>query len=389
MHTFKTLKHLAYSISLCVLLVGCYKMGGKDEQKNPTKDSQKDTSNSPSAGSNRKRANCTPIDLYVNGATASSGNGSSFAQAFKTIPEAVKKVAEIRALGNKNPLFIAVAQGTHKPDTQINIDNLANISLMGGFPITAECQEDISPTEYSVLDFSLGVSLSTRNTASLLIGGFMVQNSNSASSPFYLNDGNVQLKGMRFTDNNSGSSNGGAIHIRSASVELTNCTFWGNSSDKSGGAIHIYSEKENVEIKLKDCVFGNKENPESYKNQANESGGAIYVSSRTTAKNWAATLVVEDSQFYGNVANESGGAIAVESDVKLSLVGSVGKGSHFIGNACSSSEHCGSALLLHKNVVFKSQGVSNLFKENKAQDVVEKPEGRRTFRNGFQGVVDL
>lgn len=41
MHTFKTLKHLAYSISLCVLLVGCYKMGGKDEQKTPPRTAKK------------------------------------------------------------------------------------------------------------------------------------------------------------------------------------------------------------------------------------------------------------------------------------------------------------------------------------------------------------
>jgi len=94
-----------------------------------------------------------------------------------------------------------------------------------------------------------------------------------------------------FIDNMSTGS-GGAVYVRSAGSEFTNCYFEGNTGG-NGGAIRIYHGEQDKEVTLTGCTF--KENV------ATSNGGVLYVagSSYSTVVNFTDCefLTVSDTVF--------------------------------------------------------------------------------------------
>ncbi|MDD3078734.1 MAG: choice-of-anchor Q domain-containing protein [Paludibacter sp.] len=123
-------------------------------------------------------------------------------------------------------------------------------------------------------------------------------------------------------ENCSSSARGGAIGVnKNVSLQVENCTFYGNSAGTSGGAISSVSTTSVINIK--NCTF--------YDNSTDNTGGAIYINSDNPS-------VITNCTFYNNTAN-SGGAMFVNSITPDSLINCT-----FVNNKVGSTEEGNGAL---------------------------------------------
>ncbi|WP_321421009.1 right-handed parallel beta-helix repeat-containing protein [uncultured Methanobacterium sp.] len=117
-------------------------------------------------------------------------------------------------------------------------------------------------------------------------GGGAIDNHNSNS---------LTVIDSKFTENSCGARYGGAIDNWkdapiAGSVNITGCTFTGNSAYQSGGAINNHNYSTAI---ITDCIFSG--------NSATIKGGAI--------SNYLSKMALNDCKFTSNNAGTSGGAI--------------------------------------------------------------------------------
>jgi hypothetical protein len=191
---------------------------------------------------------------YVDGDVANSGNGTSWAKAFKTIQEAVDASARYDV--------IWVKMGTYTLSAEITVDK--GVYIYGGF--------DGSETRLEQRDWKTNVTTVDGNDT---VRGFYIQE-------------NVGIDG--FTITNGKADYGGGILVNNVfTVSIANCVFDSNSVTGNGGGIDNYKGHLTVE------------NSSFFDNTAAGKGGGI--------SSGEAHMTIENSSFFNNTATGKGGGI--------------------------------------------------------------------------------
>jgi predicted outer membrane repeat protein len=267
--------------------------------------------------------------LYVKDTATGSGDGSSWANAFTSLQDAL---AYARSTSFEGDIWVARAVnngGVYVPDLSgkdrnASFELVRNVRIMGGFAgnETQLNQRDIynNPTVISgdnYLDDSNpgGTSLNNAYHVVTVPEGC---DQNTALDGFLIKDG--------FADFSGGLKDSGAgMLIRNASPYLYACQFTGNWAQTSGAGVYCSEGSQprfyqckfrnngdathnggglfllNSTPKLEYCVF--------YNNEAYY-GGAIHSASSTTPRLFGC-------RFFGNRSNDKGGAIfSINSDIE-------------------------------------------------------------------------
>ncbi|NYB51002.1 MAG: hypothetical protein HVN35_00310 [Methanobacteriaceae archaeon] len=215
-------------------------------------------------------------DTYVNGSVATSGDGSSWAQAFKTLSEGYTGVTD----GNKINIAPGIYSGSG--NTPIHINKDITIQGAGQDKTIIDCE-------------NIGGAFTVATGKTVTFNDLTIKNSNSFAGSININqNGNINVNRCTFTEN-SGLV-GSAIYNNYGYATLTDSTFTSNTAQGGGGAIHNNAGH----LTVNRCIFTD--------NIANGCGGAIY---NFGGFNDQGTLSVTESSFTGNTAGstQSGGAI--------------------------------------------------------------------------------
>lgn len=237
--------------------------------------------------------------LHVDASVASSGDGTSWSTAFKTLDEALLASSRCTDVSE-----ILVAKGIYVPALRTSFALQTNVNIYGGFPEGGGsfAQRD-TKLNTSTLNRSSGNSIIFNDNikAPALLDGFTISDGiagtgagmyNSFSSPTFNN--------CVFANNGADGSGGagGAVYNSNSYPLFTKCMFTNNSASTTntggGGAAWNSSGK----MIFNQCVF---------ENNTSRYGGAVY--------NYAATLVPSDmiinnSVFSGNHCTGDGAGIA-------------------------------------------------------------------------------
>jgi hypothetical protein len=250
--------------------------------------------------------------LYVDSSVTVSGNGNSWANAFKDLSEALTAAAQRRGIDS-----ILVAKGTYYPsaiagDGASNRDKafvlLPNVSIIGGFPsgggtwyqrmLPAPGQAwsgsilsgDIDRND--VLNNGISTIIKGSNAYHVVIAAVYA---GVAIDGFTITGGNADAYVGDITVNSFDIDryNGGGLYNISSSPAIFNCMFAGNRARDGGGGVltNVYQRDKN-DLTCINCYF-----------LGNESGAGGAIRSNFSR------LHVINSVFSGNVARYEGGAI--------------------------------------------------------------------------------
>jgi len=254
---------------------------------------------------------CTNSIAYVNASVASSGDGTTWGTAFKTLQEALTAANTCA-----NVTQIWVAQGTYYPTADAS-GNLApadartktfvmknNLAIYGGFPndgtgsmanrnwtinptiLSGEIQQDndASNNSYNVIR-----NYSTSLTSTAVLDGFTITGGNAPSSwgGGMLNfESSPSLSNITFSGNSA--EFGGGMFNHNSTPSLSNVTFSGNSAEFGGG---MFNEASTAGASLSNVTF--------LGNSATTKGGGMF--------NTGTSPSLTNCSFLGNVAEEGGG----------------------------------------------------------------------------------
>jgi hypothetical protein len=278
--------------------------------------------------------------IYVDHEAAEAGNGSSWADAYICLQNALSDAQS----GDE----IRVAEGIYKPDRQALMrrsgsapieasgERTATFQLKNGVTIkggyAGSGQPNPDARDIKLLDTFLSGDLNgddgpdftnnSENSYHVVTGngtdqtavleGFIVVNGNAdglepyhAGGGIYNQSGSPTLISCTF-DTNWGGRGGAMANEGQSSPTLTDCTFRGNSADGSGGGIYNILSSPT----LTDCLLTD--------NSAGEKGGAIY--------NDRSNLTLLGCVFSENTSVSNGAALKlVSSDATIT-------GCRFLGN---------------------------------------------------------
>lgn len=241
--------------------------------------------------------------LYVDASVATSGDGSSWSSAFKTLDEALLAQEQCMATGE-----ILVSEGTYQPAFSRSFSMRNNVKIYGGFPAGGGSFTDRNTiTHESILQ---GNSASVIHNYALnttaLLDGFTITGGNAASGGGMYNfQAGPSINNCLFTGNVTASNGGagGAMYNRENSLPvITNCIFSGNtaSTTGTGGGGALFNS--NSSPRISNCIFEN--NTAAY-------GGAVYDYARGTAgiPFYPTSAIITNTVFEGNHASGDGSAI--------------------------------------------------------------------------------
>jgi hypothetical protein len=237
--------------------------------------------------------------LYVNDDASGNNDGSSWADAFNDLQDALNQ-----ARNNPGIAQIWVAEGTYKPttgmDRGISFSMVNGVAMYGGFPNTGNpgmAQRDWETNvttlsgdidgDNTLANNSLLVMNNSGLNSSTLIDGFTITGGNNEN---FLGGGmsnntlcNHTISNCRFVEN-AAFFGGGMVNSGSSSPLITNCIFSGNSAiagGVGGGILNLTGCTPSI---INSLFSGNSAN----------AGGAIF--------NDSATPTIINCTFYGNIA---------------------------------------------------------------------------------------
>ena len=222
---------------------------------------------------------------YVNAAVTSSGDGSSWATAFKTLQEAL-------TLNCPSITQIWVAQGTYSPTTTANrtisfvMKN--GLAIYGGFDGT---ENSLFQRNWETNVTTLSGSIGGGESSYHVINNFYTS-SNQLSSSAIL-DGFTVTGGLA-NGSSAREDVGGGMHNEYASPTIKNCVFTGNNAQFAGGGICNL----NSAASISNCTFSNN-------SASNYEGGGIFNYSPNAFPYLYAS--VTNSTFTNNSARSGGG----------------------------------------------------------------------------------
>lgn len=147
--------------------------------------------------------------------------------------------------------------------------------------------------------------------------------------------------------NNKADSHGGAISVRSSTIDIKTSIFDKNSTSKNAGAIYIsYSSDidRNSKVTISDSTFNG--------NSTASSGGAIYAT-RRSIENDTKVLTLKSVDFKQNVAKENGGAVLLTAGVDVYMTDV-----SFVANSTTKSgDSLGGAIALASSILTVDGGL--------------------------------
>jgi hypothetical protein len=245
--------------------------------------------------------------LRVDPATAAPGDGSTWAKALGSLPDAVS--AQQTAGGGE----VWVKQGVITATTAGVLLNLgSSVAVYGGFT-GAEAKRSArpAPTEatVTVLDANKLGYPAVRGAGGATLDGFLIRNASGAGGSALSASSvtNLVVRHVWFKDNESvgGANCGGALQLTGGEARLEACRFEGNSSAGVGGAICLAGTVATLTITGSSFV----------NNQSVGAGGAIQAYG-TYSPSRIPTIHVTGGTFIGNQTTgmgSSGGAIFVSN----------------------------------------------------------------------------
>lgn len=285
--------------------------------------------------------------LYVDATATGANNGSSWADAFTNLQDALRFNCSLTGYN------IYVANGTYYPDRGVGFtpgDRNAtftlrkNDKLYGGFPAGGGVWESRNPGASStVLSGEIGNTgittdnsyhVVTINAVDIELDGFTIRNGRadadgqSGGGALLINQSSGQnmysaiVRNCRI-ENNTGIL-GGAVHIknqnssRNNSIRFIGCVFQNNEATGQGGAVFMTNVTANSNQEFVNCLFAQNKgdrggaiftdtpskavitNCTFSQNQAADTGGGLHT---------AGTTQVRNSIFYANTGVNGHGAI--------------------------------------------------------------------------------
>ena len=263
----------------------------------------------------------TGTTLYVNAAAATSGNGTTWATAFRTIPEATNALTNGCAYSSFTDIW--VANGVYYPtttnDRSVSFTFPNGINVYGGFAGTETALTQRINFGASVLSGEIGLSGNTDNT--YIIVQFAVSNTNNTLDGFTISGAN----------NNNGG-NGGGISNESSPV-ISNCIITNNIASNSGGGIFNLGSP-----RLINCII--TDNTAGY-----QGGGIANAGYNATNLQIINCLLHHNAASYGgggvynNNSNGSGSVLIAGCTIVDNQGGSSGTGGGIGNNSQSSTVH--------------------------------------------------
>jgi len=278
-----------------------------------------------------------PSRLYVDTEAAGANDGTSWADAFNDLQDAL-------ALARQWPGVVReiwVADGTYRPDRgsgdrAATFALVEGVALYGGFAggETALGQHDVAANE-TILSGDLAgndgpafanngensyhVVLSTGTITSAILDGFTIEggSANEVSVPWWYEDrqfgagllnnhGSPTVVNVTFR-NNWSYEYGGGMYNRGGAPVVNNCTFIGNWARQHGGALVNYETETAFFCNLR-----------FYGNQSNAMGSAIW--------NYAVEPTFVNCIFSGNTSAAVWNAGGDGTWINCTFVGNVGDG---------------------------------------------------------------
>lgn len=284
-------------------------------------------------------AGAADIVLYVDQNAPPSGDGLSWATAYRDLQQALADAAV-----DTGVVTILVAEGTYLPDGGGGNPNSASIlrsglELVGGFPgggadtpdpgsHPTVLSGDLLQNDPDRSDNASNVIAASGVDSSAVLDGFVVQGGDSpiGGGGMYAANGAPTVRNTIFRDNHS-DLRGGAVFLANApgGASFVACIFRMNESDKSGGAIYA----SHVPLGLGSCTFTANTCGNGFDGASDVGlGGAVYCAD--------ATLNITGSSFTSNRAyhnsNPLGGAVYAYSASSIEVTGSA-----FVDNQCRNS----------------------------------------------------
>ena len=261
----------------------------------------------PAAVSAEATLTVLPTTLYVDASIPASGDGASWATAFKTLGEALTTAHQCTSAA----VNIYVAQGTYYPtgsqnatdrNTSFTISR-GNIKIYGGYSSGGAIRAiSVYPT---ILSGDIGTlnNHSDNSYHVMVIAGLPTAADSVVLDGFTFTRGNADGT-SQFVYNGQlvGRAGGGAIALyanaNANKVSISQCNFLYNNASFGGGALDIRTAGPAIS----NCRF---------ENNSAEYGGAVYHDKATT--------VFTGCVFLNNTAGSSGGALASDYDSQCSL----------------------------------------------------------------------
>ncbi len=236
---------------------------------------------------------------YVDGAVKESGDGTSWAQAVKTIVEGV-------GLANTRDTVL-IREGTYRTNFNRNITlderrNIVIASENGPENTIIDLEQEDRAFTFQDGSTSTIEGLTIKN-GSAENGGAIFINGSTAVSPIISN--------CRF-ENNYATDEGGAIYLDLTALEasapvIRDCIFHGNSSDRWGGSISALLARQvnNGQVEIGTALF--KVDNCRFSENSSYHGGAIAAHNDDLVYS-SSIWVIKNSNFFHNTAIQ-GGAI--------------------------------------------------------------------------------
>ena len=288
--------------------------------------------------------------LYVDANVSSSGNGSSWQLALKTLDEALNLANSCNTIA-----AIKVAGGTYYPTgkqsgTDLNksfVINRGNLKLEGGYNATTNTRNP--KANPSVLSGNIGSSSSNTDNSyhvmtivglnaqadSVVVDGFTIEGGNANA------DGNPGVNGVIVHQ-----GHGGGIFIKDCSngqkLALRNLTFINNRAKRFGGGLHIINSSPLIDR----CIFS-----------LNQSEGISDTGGAGLATETNGSPKIVNSVFINNSTESLGGAV-FNSSTTPSIINCTffNNGAAYGGLAIYNQQ---GAILTLSNTIIWNSGTSN------------------------------
>jgi len=232
------------------------------------------------------------------------GNGTSWAQAYRTLDDAIKYTYTAQEFW--------IAEGTYTPSAPLVLGANHNHSFYGGFVGTETARTQRNITKYPTIVDGQGVLKHVFNVTSWV-----------TSVRF---DGLTIRRGAATAASGADASGGGVV-VNKGTVVIANCTFTDNSATSLGGALNLVN---NASITITGSTFKNN------RSLSGASAGGAGVAMTWAQTGTPSTATVDSCTFQGNSsALEAGGLYSHSFPVTV-------KNSKFIANSAAN----GGAIML-------------------------------------------